>query len=316
MEKKCLSFVIPCYKSERTISCVIKEVSEVMKGNDTYDYEIIAVNDGSPDAVYNVLKELAKADSRITAIDLAKNLGQHAAMMAGCANSMGDIIIFMDDDGQCPVEQLFLLLKPIECGYDVAIAKYGLKEQSLFKNICSMVNEYVANCLLDKPKDIQMGNFMAIKKFVIDEMLKYENPYPYISGLFFRTTDKIANVPMKERKRMDGTTTYTIRKLFSLWINSFTAFSVKPLRIATVVGILISCLGFLYGIFVIASKIINPNVFAGWSSIMAILLFIGGMLMTMLGIIGEYVGRIYISINNSPQYVIREKIHYKYTNGD
>ena len=160
--------------------------------------------------------------------------------------------------------------------------------------------------LLDKPRELQFSNFIAIRRYVVDEILRYENPYPYLTGLLLRTTNRIVNVDMEERSRLAGSTTYTFGKLIALWMNGFTAFSVKPLRIATVIGCATAAVGFLWGIVTVLRKIINPsNILAGYSSTMAVVLFVGGMLMLMVGLVGEYVGRIYISINKSPQYVVR-----------
>ena len=308
MSKK-ISFVIPCYRSENTVGKVIDEIINIISDMQEYDYEIIAVDDFSPDNVFNVLKCMASKNEKIKVIGFSKNFGQHAGMMAGVRASTGDYVVFLDDEGQCPIDRLNEMIKPLEEGYDITIAEYGKKKQSTFKNICSSLNEFAANILIDKPKDIQMGNFMAIKRFVADEINNYKGPYPYISGLLFRSSNRILNVSMEERKRMEGKTTYTFRKMFSLWLNSFTAFSIKPLRLATVMGIICSMLGFLYGIFVIIRKIINPAIMMGYSSLMAVILFIGGMILFVVGIIGEYIGRIYMCINETPQYVIKKRVN-------
>lgn len=304
-----ISFVIPCYRSENTIENVIDEIIITVKSMPGYDYEIIAVDDFSPDNVFETIKKRAVKNKRIKAIRFSRNFGQHAGMMAGVAAALGEYIVFLDDDGQCPIDNLAILLAPLEENYDVSIARYGRKKQSLFKNICSRLNEIASNLLIDKPVEIQMGNFMAIKRFVADEILRYKGPYPYISGLLFRSSNRIINVSMAERPRMEGTTTYSLKKLFSLWLNSFTAFSIKPLRMATIIGIATSFMGFIYGILIIVRKLLNPAIAVGWSSTMAVLLLLGGMVLFVLGLIGEYVGRIYMSINETPQYVIRDEIN-------
>lgn len=302
-----ISFIIPCYKSAGTIKKVIGEISETVERMAVNDYEIIAVDDCSPDNVFDVLKQVGHDNSRIKALRFSKNFGQHSGMIAGVQHSKGSICVFLDDDGQCPIDHLTELLTPLNDGFDVSIAEYGRKKQSLFKNVGSSFNELVANILTDKPKHIQMGNFMAFKRFVADEMARYSGPYPYISGLMFRTSIRIINVPMQERTRMEGETTYTFRKLVSLWIDSFTAFSMKPLRAATIAGLGASFLGVALAIFTITRKIIRPSIAAGWSSIIAIMLLIGGLILFVLGIIGEYIGRIYMTVNETPQYVIAEK---------
>jgi undecaprenyl-phosphate 4-deoxy-4-formamido-L-arabinose transferase len=200
------------------------------------------------------------------------------------------------------------LLDAIEEGADVVYARYGHKQHSGFRNFGSKVNELMTRVMLGKPKDLYISSYFAAKRFVVEEMLRYQNPYPYVIGLVLRSTKKIVNVDVTHREREIGTSGYTVGKLLALWFNGFTAFSVKPLRIATVLGVLSACAGFLYGIYTIIKKFVNPDVVVGFSALMAATVFFGGLILLMLGIIGEYIGRIYISLNNSPQYVIRESI--------
>lgn len=302
-----LSFTIPCYRSEDTITNVINEIIAKVQEMEDYDYEIVAINDASPDNTWQVLKKLAKNNAKIKCADLAKNVGKHAALMAAFSIVSGDVVIGVDDDGQCPIDELPRLLEPLEQGYDMSMALYPKKKQSILKNFGSLMNDYMVRFLIGKPKGLVFSNFIARKRFVCEEIIKYKNPYPYLEGLTLRTTQKIAMVPMTERERQAGTSCYTFKKSFALWVNGCTAFSVKPLRLSTILGILCSILGFIAGFFMIIQKLINPMIQAGYTSIMALILFIGGIIMMLLGIIGEYLGRIYICINDSPQYVIREK---------
>ena len=310
-EQKKISFVIPCYKSEGSVALVIDEIHDVMAERPEFDYEIIAVNDCSPDGVYAVLTDVADRDPRVTAIDLAKNVGRHNALMCGCRIADGDIIVFCDDDQQCPLDRLWDLVDPLmrdvrDGGYDVSIARYRKKTQAGWKNFGSKVNDTVATWLLAKDPELKFSNFSAMKGFVKDEVIKYTNPYPYLSGLMLSSTKRVCNVDMEERERTIGTGNYSFRKSFSLWVNSFTSFSVKPLRIATFLGFLFAVIGAVAAVFVIVRKLLIPTVALGYSSTMAALLFIGGMIMLLLGLIGEYVGRIYLSLNNLPQYVVRD----------
>jgi undecaprenyl-phosphate 4-deoxy-4-formamido-L-arabinose transferase len=186
------------------------------------------------------------------------------------------------------------------------MAKYPERKQSAFKNFGSKVNAQMSKIMLNKPTGLQFSSFVVMRRFVADEILRYRNPYPYLEGLMLRVTHHIANVPMAERERYAGTGGYDFRKSLSLWLNGFTAFSVKPLRIASVLGTMIACIGFIYGLALIIRRLSGIDVMLGYSSTMAIILFIGGVLMMMLGLAGEYIGRIYISINSSPQYVVRD----------
>lgn len=308
---KLISFVIPCYKSEKTISEVINEIDIIVNSNSKYDYEVIAVNDCSPDNVWEVLKSYASKNKKVRVINLAKNMGRPNAVFAGLSKAKGDYIIMMDDDGQSPMNNLWKLIKPLEEGHDVASAKYIHYKQSLFKSIGTIVNRKMAEKIIEKPKELEFTNFIAIKNYIRDEIIKYKNPYPYFTGLLLRTTSDIVNIEMEERERISGTTTFTFKKMLSLWMNGFTAFSIKPLRISTIIGFICALLGFIYGLAIIVSKLIGVNFLPGYSSIMAVVLFIGGIIMIMLGMIGEYLGRIYISINNSPQYVIKEEINFE-----
>lgn len=306
-----LSFVIPCYGSENTIENVVLEIKEKVKEKKEYNYEIILVNDHSYDNVWNKIQKICKKDKSIIGLNFAKNMNKPGAVMAGLRHVTGDIIILLDDDGQCPINELWTLINPVLEGHDISVAKYPVKKQSKFKNFGSAVNKKMAEVIIDKPKNIYFNNYSAMKSYVAKEMTNYTNPYPYLEGLMLSITKDIVNVEIEERERFDGKTNFTLKKMLSLWFNGFTSFSVKPLRISTYIGFVIAILGFIYGSYTIINKILNPEVLLGYSSIMAAILFIGGIIMIMLGLVGEYVGRIYISINNSPQYVIKEKINVK-----
>lgn len=309
--KKKVSFVIPCYHSSLTLRKVVEEIQETMKKLEQYSYEIILVNDCSPDTTFSVIQELCRENENICGVNLAKNFGQHGALMAGFHQVTGDILVCLDDDGQTPADEAGKLLERLEAGDDVVYARYPHKQHSLFRNFGSFINEKMAQFLLGKPKELYVSSYFAAKRFVVDEMLKYENAYPYVIGLVLRTTKKISNVEVNHRQREVGESGYTLTKLLGLWFNGFTAFSTKPLRIATVTGFLCAMAGFLYALYTIVKKFVNPAVPVGFSSLMSAIMFIGGMLMLMLGLIGEYIGRMYICINNAPQFVVRELIPVK-----
>lgn len=303
-----VSFVIPCYRSEKTLPAVMEEINATMKEMNDYNYEVILVNDSSPDGTIETIRTLCSRNPNVIGIDLAKNFGQHAALMAGMRQAKGDIVVCLDDDGQTPANEVGKLLSKLNEGYDVVYASYGKKKHNLFRNFGSKVNELMTRIMLGKPKELYISSYFAVKRFVVTDMLRYEHSYAYVIGLVLRATKNITNVEVCHRARTEGTSGYTLKKLFGLWFNGFTAFSIKPLRIATVIGILCASGGFLYGIYTIVKRLILPDIQAGFSALMSVLVFMGGMIMLMLGMIGEYVGRIYISMNNSPQYVIREVI--------
>lgn len=306
-----ISFIIPCYHSEHTLEHVVKEIRDTMANMAGRSYEIILINDSSPDGTMDVIRELCERYGNITGISLSRNFGQHAALMAGFRYASGEIILCLDDDGQTPADEADKLIEAVEGGRDVVYARYGNKKHTAFRNFGSKVNEIMTRFMLGKPKDLYVSSYFAARRFVIEEVIRYENSYPYVIGLVLRSTKNIGNVDVTHRERESGHSGYTMKKLFALWFNGFTAFSIQPLRFATLVGSACAVSGFIYGIYTIIKRFLNPQTPIGFSSLMSMLVFIGGMIMLMLGLIGEYLGRIYISLNNSPQYVIRETIGQK-----
>ena len=302
-----VSFVIPCYRSSKTIGGVVNEIESTM-AQLTYEYEIILVNDSSPDDTFVVISALAEADGHITAVDLAKNFGQHAALMCGIRHSSGDILVCLDDDGQTPADEVGKLLEKIEAGYDVVYASYDHKQHSGFRNFGSRVNAWMTEIMLGKPKELSLTSYFAAKRFIADEMLRYENCFPYVMGLVLRSTKNICNVPVNHRSREQGQSGYTLGKLLSLWMNGFTSFSIKPLRIATYFGALTAVAGFIYALIIVIRHFAVGMAPLGWSSTTALLLILGGVILLVLGLIGEYIGRIFMCVNSSPQYVERSVV--------
>lgn len=306
-----VSFVIPCYRSENTLAAVVNEIKEKMVSLQKYEYEIILVNDCSPDRTFAVIQKLCAENHNIIGLDHTRNFGQHAALMAGFHFATGDIIVCLDDDGQTPANEVDKLLDKIEEGYDVVYAAYENKKHSFSRNIGSNINRKMTEVMLGKPKELYISSYFAARRFIVEEMLKYQNAYPYVIGLVLRTTKNICNVRVNHRDRIEGTSGYSFKKLIALWMNGFTSFSVVPLRMASYGGVFVAIMGFLYAVYTVIAKIVDPNRVIGWSSTIAVLLILGGFILLVLGMIGEYIGRIYISLNNSPQYVIRTVINYE-----
>lgn len=312
MSKETISFVIPCYNSTNTISAVVDEIRDTMINSFAdYEYEIILVNDCSPDGTtYNKITELAEKDKHIKGLNLARNFGQPSAVMAGLHYAKGNYIVCGDDDGQTPFNEFPKLFEKIKEGYDIVEAKYTVREKrSLFRKLGTFANETMATSLISKPKGLVLTSFWCISRFVADEMLKYENPYPYIGGLLLRVSKNACNVSVSHRERLSGKSGYSFSRLINLWLNGFTNFSIKPLRFATISGLLIAFAGFIYGIITIIKKLLNPSMPSGYASTLVVILFLFGFTFLFLGMIGEYVGRIYICINRQPQFIIKEKIN-------
>lgn len=306
IKEKLFSMVIPVYNSEASIENVcmrIKNVFNNIQGN----YEIILVDDGSSDNSWKVMQELNRKNKDIKIISLMRNFSEHNAVITGLNYVSGDFVIIMDDDGQNPPEEIPKLINEVIKGYDVVYAQYGAKKHNLFRNLGSAFNGWVASFLLKKPRDMYLCSFKIIRRALVNELVKYNGPYPYIDGLIFRSTGNIGKVKVEHRERALGRSGYSMRKLVSLWLNMFTNFSVIPLRISVYFGLLFALLGFIMSVFFIIEKILFPSNPMGWASLVVAIFMFSGIQLIVLGMIGEYIGRIFLSLNMTPQYIIREK---------
>lgn len=303
-----ISVVIPCYRSERTLPSVVEETIRVLEERDSIDYEIILVDDGSPDGTLDTIRSLCR-NPRVKGIALARNFGQPCASLAGFAAVTGDVVVYSDDDGQTPIDHLWPLVDRLAEGSDIVFATFSAQTQSPLQRIGRVLNNLMATHLIGKPKHLHFGNFWVCRRFIVDEAVKFKNPYPYMGGIFVRTTRHMSEVQTNHRPRAAGRSNYSTRKMISLWLNGFTAFSIVPLRMATGLGVAIAVIGFLFALRLSVEKLMNPAIQAGYSSIMATILVMGGLTISLLGVVGEYVGRIYMNINGIPQYVVRESLN-------
>ena len=306
-----ISICIPVYNGAKTIQNLVHEVREKLN---FYELEVILVNDGSKDDSESVCIELFKKYDFIKFIALRKNFGEHNAVMAGLNHCTGSYAVIMDDDFQNPPSEVIKLINKIKDGYDVVFSRYDKKKHHFFRNIGSSFNNIVASLLIRKPSGLYLSSFKAINRFVIDEVIKYSGPYPYIDGLIFRVTNKYATVLVKHEKRGDGKSGYTLTKLVSLWLNMFTNFSILPLRIATLVGFVFAMVGVVTAVYFIIEKTLNPDLPIGWASLIVSVFLIGSIQMFALGMIGEYLGRLFIKTNGDPQFVIRSTINCEENN--
>ena len=314
--KKKVSITIPCYRSQDTIVKLTDKIREQFKAHKDYDYEIILVNDCSPDNTFQVISDLARKDEHIIAYDLSKNFGESSALMAAFSKSMGDYVVRMDDDGEHDPKYLFDLINKLEEGYDYVCAEFIHYHHSLYKRIGSKFNYWFLTKMMDIPKGSIMSSYNVCRKYVIDAILTYTNPRPYIDGMVWAVTTKTASVPIEHGYRYAGESGYDLKKSISLWINGVTSFSAKPLRMASFSGFIFAFAGFLIGLMAVFDKLIHPEVEAGWTSMFAMMLFMGGFIMIFLGLIGEYVGRGYLISNHIPQYVIREEVRKETKKGN
>lgn len=301
-----VSIVIPCYNSEHTIGKVVELAIEEFEKLKDYECEFVLVNDYSRDGTWNAIHALAEKHPNVKGINLAKNFGQHNAIMAAMNHTEGDLIIGMDDDMQNHPSQIPLFLDKIQEGYDIVFGVFKERKFSAFKNLTGAVSRFLLWHLLDRPKDIQMSSFWCCRRYVRDEIVKYDGYNIFLQVLFFRTTHNIANIEIEHFEREVGTSNYNFRKGLNLFLSCLN-FTVIPLRVSTFFGTLFSAAGLSgQSLYWSVSFWIRP-IAIGWSSLMCAMLVLFGIAFLMLGIIGEYLGKLMLNINRTPQYVIRDK---------
>lgn len=303
-----ISIVIPCYYSEKSIRKVVKLVIEEFDKNEGYECEFVLVNDGSKDGTFEEIKKLGAEHPNVCGVNLMRNFGQHNALMASLQYANGDYVLGMDDDLQTHPSQIFKLIHKIEEGYDLVYGTYPVKKNSSLKNLTSKLNEVSSRIMLNRPKEIVSSNFWIITKAVKEEVKKYDSFNPYIDGIFYRVTHNIGNVEVEHFKREFGSSNYTLKKLMNLWL-AYWNFSVIPLRVSFFLGMFSALAGVLIAIAVVINKIIYPDITVGWSSTLCVMTLFFGLVLMVLGIIGEYLGKIILILNNTPQYIVRETIN-------
>jgi undecaprenyl-phosphate 4-deoxy-4-formamido-L-arabinose transferase len=300
-----LSIVIPVYNGGKSIGPLVNRLVDVLN---THALQIVLVNDDSPDNSDEVCRSLYfRYPQIVTYVKLAKNFGEHNAVMAGLRYTRGDYVVIMDDDFQNPPEEVARLIEHAGTHeYDIVYTYFRHKQHNWFRNFGSRLNDRVANFMLDKPRDLYLSSFKCLSRFTVNEILKYPGPYPYIDGLALRCTRNVGTIEVRHEPRREGRSGYTFRKLVHLWLNMFVNFSVMPLRVSTLMGLTCSAVGLLLALSVLVEKLLRPGTPMGWASVIVALVLFSGVQLVMLGLLGEYLGRLFLTSNQTPQFVIRE----------
>ncbi|MBI2814960.1 MAG: glycosyltransferase family 2 protein [Opitutae bacterium] len=299
-----LSFVIPLYYSADTITALVKEIEtlEVEGG-----HELVLVNDGSRDATAGLCRELLR-DARIPMVFVnhARNFGEHNAVLTGYRHARGAYVVNLDDDGQNPpAEAVRLWQHARREGLDVVYGHYAQKEHTVFRNFGSWLTNRLTDWVLDKPKGFYLSSFRCVSAFVAREAAAHDGPFPYIDGLILQVTQNIGALEVRHAERAAGRSGYTLRRLLRLWLSTFVNFSVMPLRLATLLGLLMAAAGLLGLVFIFYLRFVNKGPDYGWGSLMGALLVFSGTQLVVLGLIGEYIGRMFLTVNRRPQSVVR-----------
>ncbi len=300
-----ISIVVPVFNSADNL---VELHFQIQKALQNVSYELIFVNDFSSDNSWEVIRSIAKENKEVIAIDFRKNFGQDNALMAGFKYASGKYVVIMDDDLQHSPNDIFKLYEKCKNGYDVCYAKFHEKNQQVWKNLGSWLNGLLANKVLNKPKNVYMSPFKIVKSGIIKEIIKYNGPFPYVDGLILELTNDVTSIDVEHYERYRGKSNYNLIRSISVFMKVFTSFSVIPLRIATVVGFITSFIGFVTAVYFLLAYFRYNHQVEGWTSLIISLLIIGGLILMFLGLIGEYLGRMFLTLNNKPQYSVKTVI--------
>ncbi|MEO6719109.1 MAG: glycosyltransferase family 2 protein [Ferruginibacter sp.] len=301
-----LSIVIPVFNSENNLEPLM---DELVKALNFVLFEIILINDRSVDKSWDKIMQLSKKYPQLTGINLRKNSGQNNAVMCGLKHAVGKYIVIMDDDLQHSPADIPKLLGEIEKGYDAVYAKFKRKNQVLWKNIGSWINGKAAEILINKPKNIYLSPFKIFTDAIRREIIKYKGSYPYIDGILFMVTPNISQVENIEHyKRFEGKSNFSFIKSLSVFLSLITNFSMIPLQLSVFLGIISSFSSFILGLYFFIEYFMNNSIPEGYTSIILLILFLGGLILISLGVLGEYIGRIFMNNQNIEPFIIKEII--------
>jgi undecaprenyl-phosphate 4-deoxy-4-formamido-L-arabinose transferase len=301
-----LSVVVPVYNAEQTIGVLTQQLVDVCSPRGAL--QVVLVNDGSRDRSHEVCLELTrKFPDVVSYLRLAKNFGEHNAVMAGLRHALGAYVVVMDDDLQHRPEDAVRMFEEARAqGFDLVYSYFPRREHSMGRRLGSRFNGWVANFMLDKPKDLYLSSFKCMSRWLVREIVKYRGPFPYVDGLALRCTRNIGRVEVTHRQRETGRSGYTLRKLIGLWGTMFVSFSVMPLRVSTLLGFVLIGLSAFGSVYVAMEKLAGRHVPEGWPFLAIITMLFAGAQLLILGILGEYLGRLYLAVNEMPQAVVQE----------
>jgi undecaprenyl-phosphate 4-deoxy-4-formamido-L-arabinose transferase len=298
-----LSVCIPVYFASSRIVRLVEALLAEFAGQ---ELEIVLVNDGSTDDTESYCLAAAEAHQEVKFISLRRNFGEHNAVICGLNHCTGDWVAIIDDDFQNPPGEIKKLLAAAP-SFDVVYSRYPKKQHHWFRNLGSKFNDWVANLMLEKPKGLYLSSFKLVSKPVVEEVIKYKGPFPYIDGLILRVTRNLTSVEVGHSVREEGRSNYTLKKLVALWLNMFINFSIKPMRAMAAVGLFLGLFSFAFGVYLMVEKWLNPSIPIGYTSLIVSLFFLFGLQFVFLGLIGEYLGKQYLDQNGTPQWVIKTK---------
>lgn len=307
-----ISVVIPVYGSARILPALADRLQAALSATTRAGgFEVVLVHDHGPDDAWQVIQELARTRPWLKGVNLRRNAGQHNAVMAGFAHAKGEFVITMDDDLQHDPDDIPRIIDTLRNGADLCYVQFESRRHALWKRAGSAFNDMVASILLNKPRDLYLSPFRGMRREICEAALTYQGPFVYVDGLLLQSTSNYTMITARHHDRQDGQSGYSLRKSISLWLQMATSFSIVPLRLVSLAGLIASAFAFLFALGVIIRKFAVPDMAVGWPSLIVAILFMGGLQLLALGAIGEYVGRILLNVNNRPQYVVGATVNLK-----
>lgn len=305
------SIIVPLYNEEEVIGESYKRIKAVMEETKE-DYEIIFINDGSRDQTEHLAKEICSKDPNIKLINFSRNFGHQPAITAGMRESSGEAIIIIDADLQDPPSVMLKMIEKWKEGYDVVYGKRIKRSgETFFKKMTAKMYYRLLTRITDVKIPVDVGDFRLIDRSVCNALNDLPERNRYVRGLVSWVGYKQTFVEFEREERFSGETKYPLSKMIKLAVDGITGFSNKPLKLASTLGYIVSCFGFIYLIIILIQKLFTDTTIQGWTSIIGLLLILNGVTLIMLGVLGEYVGRIYDEIKARPVYIIKEKIGFK-----
>jgi undecaprenyl-phosphate 4-deoxy-4-formamido-L-arabinose transferase len=297
------------YNAAATIAALVHDIEQLaIEGG----HEIVLVNDGGSDNTMEVCRDLVRtARVSLTVIEHARNFGEHNAVLTGWRHALGEHIVNLDDDGQNPPREAVRLWQHAKAtGVDVVFGHYETKQHSIWRNLGSWLTNRVTDLALDKPPGFYLSSFRCVSRFIAQQVIAYAGPYPYIDGLLLQVTQRIDSIVVAHEPRRLGESGYTLRRLLRLWLSAWLNFSLLPLRLATFAGLATAGLGVVAFFVILWLWIANRGPAYGFGWLMSAFLVFSGTQLVMLGLIGEYLGRMFLTVNQRPQAVVREVLRY------
>ncbi len=305
-----ISVVTPSYRCSEVIEELYARLIDTFKKLNIESYEIIIVNDNSPECDWQVIKKIASINNKVIGINLSRNFGQHYAITAGLAHASGDYVVVMDCDLQDKPEEIPNLINKIQEGFDSVLARRSNRQDGFFKKNFSKIFYWGLSYLTETKQDATIGNFGIYSKKVVQAILLMKDNIRYFPTMVKWVGFNISTIDVEHAEREKGKSSYSIRKLINLALDVMLSFSEKPLKLTVKLGLIVSGLALLFAVFNLVKYSMGYVLMPGWTSLIISIWFLSGLIIFVLGIVGLYIGKIFNNVKGRPFYIIDEIINY------